>query len=113
MGFFSNYRADGLIPEIKSGGNPTGPSAQKALTRLVGIGPSAIAPIVAALQSADKHEMMLYVEALGFLVNAKTVPMMLALLADNKGRGSACISWAKSSRNNYPPNPLLDAAPKT
>src|SRR5450755_2594907 len=65
MSFISNFRADRLIAEIKSGGNPTGPVAQKALTRLAAIGPSAIGPIVEALQSADKHEMMAYVEVLG------------------------------------------------
>ncbi|MFI4891558.1 MAG: HEAT repeat domain-containing protein [Steroidobacterales bacterium] len=112
MSFLSNYRADRLIAEIKSGGNPTGPVAQKALARLVGIGPSAIAPIVAALNSADKHEMMMYVEALGQLVDAKTVPVMLAMLAENKGRAASGISWALSSSNAYQPNVLLEALAK-
>src|SRR5450631_3145523 len=82
MSFISNFRADRLIAEIKSGGNPTGPVAQKALTRLAAMGPSAIAPIVEALQSADKHEMIAYVEVLSKLVDAKSVPLLLSMLAE-------------------------------
>ncbi len=109
MSFISNFRADRLIAEIKSGGNPTGPVAQKALTRLAAIGPSAIAPIVDALQSADKHEMMAYVEVLAKLVDAKSVPLLLTMLAQHKGRAAAGISWALSSSNGYPPTLLLEA----
>ena len=109
MSFFSNFRADRLIAEIKSGGNPTGPVAQKALTRLAAIGPRAIAPIVEALQSADKHEMMAYVEVLSKLIDAKSVPLLLSMLAENQGRAAAGISWALSSSNEYPPTLLLEA----
>jgi HEAT repeat protein/tRNA A-37 threonylcarbamoyl transferase component Bud32 len=109
MSFISNFRADRLIAEIKSGGNPTGPVAQKALTRLAAIGPSAIGPIVEALQSADKHEMMAYVEVLAKLVDAKSVPLLLSMLAQHKGRAAAGISWALSSSNGYPPTLLLEA----
>jgi serine/threonine-protein kinase len=112
MSFISNYRADRLIAEIKSGGSPTGPVVQKALARLVAIGPSAIPPIVAALHSADKHEMMAYVEALGQLIDAKTVPTMLTMLAENKGRSASGISWALSSSTRYPPNVLLESLAK-
>jgi HEAT repeat protein/tRNA A-37 threonylcarbamoyl transferase component Bud32 len=112
MSFISNFRADRLIAEIKSGGNPTGPVAQKALARLAGIGANAIAPIVAALASADKHEMMAYVGVLAQLVDAKTVPMLLTMLAENKGRAAAGISWALSTSNGYPPGALLEALGK-
>ena len=111
MGFISNFRADRLIAEIKSGG-PTSLVAQKALARLAAIGPSAIAPIVEALQSADKHEMMAYVEVLGHLVDAKSVPVLIGMLGENKGRAAAGIAWALSSSNSYPPNTLLDALAK-
>ena len=49
MSFFANYRADRLIAEIKSSGNPSGPAAQKAMEKLDALGPSAIDAIVAAL----------------------------------------------------------------
>jgi eukaryotic-like serine/threonine-protein kinase len=112
MSFISNFRADRLIAEVKSGGNPTGPVAQKALARLAAIGSNAIAPIVEALQSADKHEMMAYVGVLSQLVDAKTVPILLSMLAENKGRAAAGISWALSTSNGYPPSALLEALGK-
>jgi len=112
MSFISNFRADRLIAEIKSGGNPTGPVAQKALARLAAIGSNAIAPIVEALGSSDKHEMMAYVGVLAQLVDAKTVPIMLSMLAEHKGRAAAGISWALSTSNGYPPSALLEALGK-
>ena len=109
MSFIANFRADRLIAEIKSGGNPAGPNGQKALARLVAIGPAAIGPIVTALGSADKHEMMLYVEALGQLADAKTLPTMITLLGENKGRAASGISWALSSSTAFPAQALLEA----
>ncbi len=64
MSLFANYRADRLIAEVKSSGNPGSPVAQKAMEKLVALGPSAIDSIVAALNSAEKKETPLYVEAL-------------------------------------------------
>ena len=64
MSLFANYRADRLIAEVKSSGNPGDPVAQKALEKLVALGPSAIDAIVAALATAEKRETMVYVEAL-------------------------------------------------
>src|ERR1700722_17428648 len=51
MSLFANYRADRLIAEVKSSGNPGSPLAQKALEKLVALGPSAIEPIVDALKN--------------------------------------------------------------
>ena len=55
MSLFANYRADRLIAEVKSSGNPGSPLAQKALEKLVALGPSAIEPIVDALNNAENH----------------------------------------------------------
>ena len=65
MSLFANYRADRLIAEVKSSGNPGSPLAQKALEKLVGLGPNAIDPIVAALTTAEKKETVAYVDELG------------------------------------------------
>ncbi len=46
MSLFANYRADRLIAEVKSSGNPGSPLAQKALEKLVALGSDAIEPIV-------------------------------------------------------------------
>src|SRR6202167_4417454 len=112
MSFISNFRADRLIAEIKSGGNPTGPLAQKALARLAAIGSNAIAPIAEALHSDDKHEMIAYVGVLAQLVDANSVPMLLRILAESKSGAAAGISWALSTSNGYPPGALLEALGK-
>ena len=41
MSVFANYRADRLIAEIKSSGNPSSPQAQKAFQKLLALGSSA------------------------------------------------------------------------
>ena len=109
MSLFANYRADRLIAEVRSSGNPGSPLAQKALDKLVALGPNAIDPIVAALTTAEKRETLVYVEALSRLIDAKSLPHMLKVMADANGRAMSGIAWALSSSKNYPPAALLDA----
>ncbi|MGA2344336.1 MAG: hypothetical protein ABSG29_14185, partial [Steroidobacteraceae bacterium] len=109
---FANYRADRLIAEIKSSGNPGGPVAQKALEKLQALGPSAIEPIVAALTTAEKKETLAYVEVLAKLIDAKTLPQLLKTMSDANGRAMSGIAWALSSSRNYPTAALLDALTK-
>ena len=113
MSLFANYRADRLIAEIKSSGNPSGPLAQKALEKLVALGPSAIDSIVSALNGAEKRETLAYVEALSRLIDAKTLPHVLKTMGDANGRAMSGIAWALSSSRNYPASALLDALNKT
>jgi eukaryotic-like serine/threonine-protein kinase len=112
MSLFANYRADRLIAEVKSSGNPGSPLAQKALEKLVGLGPNAIDPIVAALTTAEKKETVAYVDALSKLIDAKTLPHLLRTMADVNGRAMSGIAWALSSSRNYPAAALLDALAK-
>ena len=112
MSFFSNYRADRLLAEVKASGNPAGPEAQKALAKLVGLGPNAIEPLVAALTTSDKRETLAYVEALSKLIDVKTLPDVLKIMAESNGRAVAGIAWALSSNRSYPTNALLDALTK-
>jgi serine/threonine-protein kinase len=112
MSLFANYRADRLIAEVKSSGNPGSPLAQKALEKLVALGPNAIDPIVAALSNAEKRETLVYVEALSRLIDPKTLPHLLRTMADASARVSSGIAWALSSSKNYPPAALLDALTK-
>src|SRR6202041_2371217 len=112
MSLFANYRADRLIAEVKSSGNPDGPVAQKALEKLLALGPSAIDSIVAALTNSEKRETMAYVEVLSRLIDAKTLPQLLKTMADANGRAMTGIAWALSSSKNYPANALLDALSK-
>ena len=74
MSLFANYRADRLIAEVKSSGNPSGPLAQKALEKLAALGSDAIDPIVDALATSEKKESLAYVEVLSKLIDSKTLP---------------------------------------
>jgi serine/threonine-protein kinase len=112
MSLFANYRADRLIAEVKSSGNPGSPLAQKALEKLVALGPNAIDPIVEALATAEKKETVVYVEALSRLIDAKTLAHLLRLMSDASGRAMSGIAWALSSSRNYPAPALLDALTK-
>jgi HEAT repeat protein/tRNA A-37 threonylcarbamoyl transferase component Bud32 len=112
MSLFANYRADRLIAEVKSSGNPESPLAQKALEKLAGLGPSAIDPIVAALNSAEKRETLALVEVLSRLIDAKTLPQLLRTMSEANGRAISGIAWALSSCRNYPASALLDALTK-
>jgi serine/threonine-protein kinase len=112
MSLFANYRADRLIADIKSSGNPSGPVAQKALEKLVALGPNAIDSIVAALTTAEKKETMAYVEALSKMIDSRTLPHVLKLMTESNGRAVSGIAWALSSGRGYPPSALLDALNK-
>src|ERR1700736_76803 len=112
MSLFANYRADRLIAEVKSSGNPGSPLAQKALEKLVALGPSAIEPIVDALATAEKRETVAYVEALSRLIDAKSLPQLFKTMAEANGRAMSGIAWALSSSKNYPASALLDALGK-
>ncbi len=112
MSLFANYRADRLIAEVRSSGNPGSPLAQKALEKLIALGPSAIEPIVDALTTAEKRETLAYVEALSRLIDSKTLPHLLKTMTEVNGRALSGIAWALSSSRNYPPSALLDALGK-
>ena len=112
MSLFANYRADRLIAEVKSSGDPGGALAHKALEKLVALGPSAIDPIIGALTTAEKRETVAYVDALSRLIDAKSLPQVLKTMTDANGRAISGIAWALSSSKNYPASALLDALAK-
>src|ERR1700691_4635234 len=97
MSLFANYRADRLIAEVKTSGNPGSPAAQKAIEKLVALGASAIDPIV---------------EALSKLIDEKSLPHLLKTMGEANGRAMSGIAWALSSSRNYPAIALLDALGK-
>jgi serine/threonine-protein kinase len=112
MSLFANYRADRLIAEVKSSGNPGSPLAQKALEKLVALGPSAIEPIIDALTTAEKRETLAYVEALSRLIDVKSLPQLFKIMTEANGRTMSGIAWALSSSKNYPASALLEALSK-
>ncbi|HEX3397019.1 MAG TPA: HEAT repeat domain-containing protein [Steroidobacteraceae bacterium] len=112
MTLFANYRADRLIAEVKSSGNPTSPLATKALEKLASLGADAIDPLVDALATSEKKETTAYVEVLARLIDAKTLPVLLKTMSEANGRAMTGIAWALSSSKNYPAHALLDALTK-
>src|ERR1700734_468063 len=112
MTLFANYRADRLIAEVKSSGNPGSPLAQKALEKLISLGSDAIDPIVDALSTSEKRETTAYVEALSRLIDTKTLPTLLKTMSEANGRAMSGIAWALSTSKNYPAHALLDALAK-
>jgi hypothetical protein len=109
MSFFTNFRADRVITEIRSSTNPASPATQKAVAKLKGLGPGALEPIFAALPDADKNATVGFVEALSGLVSAKSFPIFVRGLIEGSPRVIAGISWALTSSRNYPPHLLIDA----
>jgi eukaryotic-like serine/threonine-protein kinase len=112
MTLFANYRADRLIAEVKSSGNPASPLALKALEKLIALGSDAIDPIVDALATSEKKETTAYVEVLSRLIDSKTLPILLKTMSEANGRAMSGIAWALSSSKNYPAHALLDALSK-
>jgi len=112
MTLFANYRADRLIAEVKSSGNPASPLAQKALEKLIALGSDAIDPIVDALATSEKRETTAYVEVLARLIDSKTLPILLKTMSEANGRAMSGIAWALSTSKNYPAHALLDALTK-
>jgi hypothetical protein len=108
MGIFGGYRADRLIAEVRESGDPTSAKAKAALTRLQGLGPNAIMPIVDALATADKRETAAFVETLTPLVDNKSFPVLARALAEENPRAVAGVAWALASSRNYSPGLLLE-----
>jgi eukaryotic-like serine/threonine-protein kinase len=112
MTLFANYRADRLIAEVKSSGNPGSPLAQKALEKLISLGSDAVEPLIDALATSEKRETTAYVEALSKLIDSKTLPTLFKTMAEANGRAMTGIAWALSASRNYPAHALLDALAK-
>jgi HEAT repeat protein/tRNA A-37 threonylcarbamoyl transferase component Bud32 len=109
MSFFTNFRADRLITEIRSSTNPASPATQRAVAKLKGLGPGALEPIFGALPDADKNATVGFVEALSGLVSAKSFPIFVRGLIEGSPRVIAGISWALTSSRSYPPHLLIEA----
>src|SRR5215831_10238279 len=108
MSFFADLRAERLIEEIRGVGDPTQPSAQKALDKLAKLGTGAIPKILDAIATADKKETVAYVEILTQFVDNKTFADFAASLNSDNPRGAQAIKWALSTSRNYNPMLLLD-----
>jgi serine/threonine-protein kinase len=117
MSFISNLRAERVIASIRAAGDPDAPSATKAFDKLVELGPSAIPRVIDALASADNRETAGFVRVLSALLDNKSLPAVVAGLADGNQRTVGAVTEALSVSRNYNPQlllPMLDdpAIPK-
>ncbi|MBS1199681.1 MAG: hypothetical protein H6R27_359 [Proteobacteria bacterium] len=108
MGFFSNFRADRLIAEVRDSGDPDSPKARAALAKLKDLGTASIGPIVSTLAATDKRETAAFVDVLTSLVDNKSFPVLAKAMAEENSRAVAGVAWALSSARSYSPSLLLD-----
>ena len=112
MSFFSNYRADRLINQIKGSNDILGTDAQKAVAKLKELGPSAIESVLASLPDADKHATVAFVDVLSALASQKSFPIFVEALVQGSPRVIAGVAWALTSSRSFPPHLLLEALAK-
>jgi len=111
MSFLTNLRADRLIADIKAAADSGDADPNKSLEKLGRLGPSAIPRIIDALASADRHETAGFVNVLASLIDNKSLPIVVAGLAEGNQRASSAIVAALSAAPGYSPQlllPLLD-----
>jgi serine/threonine-protein kinase len=107
MSFITNLRAERVIAAIRAAGDPDAPSASKAYDKLIGLGPSAIPRVIDALASADNRETAGFVRVLATLLDNKSLPAVVAGLADGNQRTVAAVTEALSVGRGYNPQLLL------
>ncbi|MFC4314883.1 HEAT repeat domain-containing protein [Steroidobacter flavus] len=108
MSFFSDLRAERLIVEIRGIGDPLHPDSQKALQKLVKIGPGAIPKILDALAVADRKETAVYVDILTQLIDNKSFPILVQGLADGSPRTIQAIGQALAASRDYSASQLIE-----
>ena len=107
MSFFTNMRADRLIAEIKATGEGDAAETRRTLEKLAKLGPAAIPRVIDALANADRHETAGFVGVLASLLDNKTLPLVVAGLADGNQRTVAAVTAALTAGRGYSPQLLL------
>jgi HEAT repeat protein/tRNA A-37 threonylcarbamoyl transferase component Bud32 len=108
MAFFSDLRAERLIAEIRGIGDPLHPDSQKALQKLIKIGPGAIPKVLDALAVADRKETASYIDVLTQLIDNKSFPILVQGLVEGSPRTVAAIGQALTISRNYGSNQLIE-----
>jgi serine/threonine-protein kinase len=100
-------RADRLIAEIKATGEGDAAETRRTLEKLAKLGPAAIPRVIDALANADRHETAGFVAVLAALLDNKTLPLVVAGLADGNQRTVAAVTAALTTARGYSPQLLL------
>jgi serine/threonine-protein kinase len=106
--FLTSIRSERILADLKVATDPTSPQFRRAVERLIALGRDAIEIVLEALPTADKRETMAFVEVLGALADAKTLPKLLHALSESNPRTVAAVSWALSSTRGIPGPLFLD-----
>lgn len=108
MSFFSDLRAERLIAEIRGIGDPLHPDSQKALQKLLKIGPGAIPKILDTLAVADRKETAVYIDILTQLIDNKSFPILAQGMVEGSPRTIQAIGQALAASRNYSANLLIE-----
>ncbi len=109
MNFLSSIKAERLITQVKTAGDPSAPQAKKAIEKLGKMGGAAVSKLIDELAHADKKQTMVFVELLTSMVANSTFPHYTKGLASGDRRTVSGVAWALSSSRNYNPHRLLDS----
>ncbi len=107
MSFITNLRAERLIAAIKAADGPGDPACARAFDQLAKLGPAAIPRILDALASADNQETAGFVGVLVALLDNKSLPTVVAGIAEGNQRATAAVVSALSTARGYNPQLLF------
>jgi serine/threonine-protein kinase len=107
MKLLKGFQADRLISQIGTL-DRSSPDAKKVAEKLSQLGPAAIPPLLEALEVADRNQTPIYVELLGKLLDARTLPYFTEALTSTSSRVVQGATWALASRRTFDPNQLVD-----
>jgi len=108
MNFLSGIKADRLIAQIKTAGDPSSPQAEKAIAKLKKMGGAGVAKLVEELTHADKKQTLMFVELLSSMANHSTFSHYAKGLSTGDQRTVSGVAWALSSSKGYNPHRLLE-----
>jgi serine/threonine-protein kinase len=107
MKLLKGFQADRLISQIGTL-DRSSPDAKKVVEKLSQLGPAAIPRLLEALELADRNQTPVYVELLGKMLDAKSLPYFTEALSSTSSRVVQGVTWALVSRKTFDPNQLMD-----
>ena len=95
MKLLKGFQADRLISQIGTL-DRSSPDAKKVAEKLSQLGPAAIPPLLEALELADRNQTPIYVDLLGKLLDARTLPYFTEALSSTISLPFSC-GWSCSA----------------
>ncbi len=108
MKFIRSMQADRQITQLVALRDHEHPDAKKAIARLKSLGGPAVPKIIEALADADRNQTVTFVDILGELLDARTLPYFIDALSHENRRVLSGVAWALTSKKTFDPNKLLE-----